>query len=408
MFFPVQKKAVDSGDGWSLAPDRLAVSGPFRVTAFAPTGMILEKNERYWDAMSVTADVLRFDFTDDPAEAVEGWLSGRYAMVDTLPSDQLQNLQRVYADEYHTTSRVGVYSLCFNLNDPALKDFTEPERMQLRRALSLLIDRGHVCRDIAKSGQIPAAAYVPDGITDADGTPFAAHNGPEGKGGGYYSVKDEDYRSNCKEALKLLRAVAESSGKFTVSKSDRCVDFPELKVLTSDSFGHVDIANYLVELYANYGIKLTVSAPDLNTFLAERDKGEYSITRSSWTADYDDPTLFLNLWSTSNNHIGLGWGEHTNYRGYSATIAGETRRDLSWMESYDGLLYSIMSSTDPIERYRLMHEAETLLMSTWAVCPLYLYTDVYLATEELDGMYISPTGAKYLVNVETHDERGNE
>ena len=77
------------------------------------------------------------------------------------------------------------------------------------------------------------------------------------------------------------------------------------------------------------------------------------------------------------------------------------------MESYDGLLYSIMSSTDTIERYRLMHEAETLLMSTWAVCPLYLYTDVYLATSELDGMFTSPMGAKYLVNVETHDELGN-
>ncbi len=407
VFFPVQKKAVDSGDGWSLAPDRLSVSGPFRVASFAPTGMVLQKNERYWNAAGVTADVLRFDFTDDPAEAAEGWLSGRYAMVDTLPSDQLQALRETYQNDYHTVSRVGVYSLCFNLNDPALKEFSEAERVQLRQALSLLIDREYICEAIAKSGQIPAAAYVPEGITDADGSLFTAHNGPDGKGGGYYSAAPDDYAENCKQALKLLRAVADSSGKFTVSKADRCVGFPELKVLTSDSYGHVDIANYLSDLYADYGIKLTISAPDLNTFLAEREKGEYSITRSSWTADYDDPTLFLNLWSTSGNHIGLGWGVHANYRGYSATIAGEVRKDLSWMESYDGLLYSIMSSNDPIERYRLMHEAETLLMSTWAVCPLYLYTDVYLATGELDGMYVSPMGAKYLINVTTHDEMGN-
>lgn len=406
-FFPVQKKAVDSGDGWSLAPDRLAVSGPFRLAEFAPTGMILEKNERYWDAKSVTADVLRFDFTDDPTEAVEGWRSGRYAMISTLPSEELQTLRQTYADDYYTASRVGVYSLCFNLNDPALKDFTEVERTQLRQALSLLIDRQYICDAIAKSGQIPASSYVPDGITDADGSLFTAHNGPAGKGGGYYGVAAEDHAENCRQAIKLLRAVADSSKKFTVSKADRCVDFPELKVLTSDSFGHVDIANYLRDLYADYGIKVTISAPDLNTFLSEREKGAYSITRSSWTADYDDPTLFLNLWSTSGNHIGLGWGEHANYRGYSATIAGEKRKDLSWMESYDGLLYSIMSSTDTIERYRLMHEAETLLMSTWAVCPLYLYTDVYLATSELDGMFTSPMGAKYLVNVETHDEMGN-
>ena len=77
------------------------------------------------------------------------------------------------------------------------------------------------------------------------------------------------------------------------------------------------------------------------------------------------------------------------------------------MESYDGLLYTIRGSTDARERYRLMHEAETLLMSTWAVCPVYVYTDVYLATGELAGMYAGPTGAKYLTNVATHDENGN-
>lgn len=407
VFFPVQRKAVESGDGWDLAPDRLAVSGPFQVTAFTPTGMILTKNERYWDAANVTAQILCFDFTDDPTEAVEGFLQGRYAMVNSLPSDQLQFLRENYAEDYHTASRLGVYSLCFNMNDPALKDFTEAERVQIRKALSLLIDREYLCEAIAKSGQIPAAAYVPDGITDADGSLFSARNGPDGRGGGYYSVKTEDYADNCKEALKLLRAVADASSQFIVSGRNRCVGFPTLKVLTSDSFGHVDIANYLRDLYADYGIRLTISAPDLNTFLAEREKGEYSITRSSLMVDYDDPTLFLNLWSTGSNQIGLGWGEHADYSGYTATIAGETRTGLSWMESYDGLLYSIQRSTDTRDRYRLMHEAETLLMSTWAVCPLYLYTDVYLATGELAGMYTGPLGAKYLMNVRTHDENGN-
>ena len=407
VFYPVQKKAVDSGDGWDLAADRLATSGPFRAERITESSMLLAKNERYWDAKSVTTDVLRFDFTDDPNEAVDGFASGRYVMVDTLPYDRLVQLRENCGEDYHTAGKLGVYSLCFNLNDPALAGFTEPERVQIRRALSLLIDREYICEAIAKAGQIPANAYVPDGITDADGTPFTARNGPDGKGGGYYSLKSEDYAANCREALKSLRAAADSSKKFTVSDAGRCVNFPTLKILTSDSFGHVDIANYLRDVYGNYGIPVTISAPDLNTFLAEREKGDYSITRSSWTADYDDPMLFLNLWSTSSNHIGLGWGVHAAYKGYSAEIGGEKRTELSWMESYDGLLYSIAGSTDQRERYRMMHSAETLLMSTWAVCPLYQYTDVYLATPALHGMYVGPTGAKYLLNVTTYDDAGN-
>ena len=212
--------------------------------------MLLAKNDRYWDAGNVKADVLRFDFTDDGAEAVEGFLQGRYAMVDSLPSEQLNTLRTTRRNDFHTASRVGVYSIWFNMNDPALAAVTEAERTQIRHALSLLIDREYICGAIAKSGQVPATAYVPDGITDADGSAFAAHNGPDGKGGGYYPADSESYEANCRKAIELLQAAADSSKKFTVSKSGQCKDFPELKVLTSDSFGHVDIANYLRDLYA--------------------------------------------------------------------------------------------------------------------------------------------------------------
>ena len=403
VFFPVKKAAVESGADWSLSADTLVTSGAFRVTHLSDTEMLMGRNEQYWDAAGVTADVLRFDFTDDPDEGLNGFLTGRYALADALPSEQLLKLREEQPDAYHTAHKLGTYSLCFNLNDPALADFTEAERVQIRTALGLLIDRNYICEAIAKAGQLPAAAYVPDGITDADGSSFASHNGPKGDGSGYYAVGVADYEDNCKQAIKLLKAAAKSSGKFTVSDSGRCKGFPALSYLTSDSAGHVDIANYLKDLYSDYGITLNVSAVDLSTFLADRDKGEYSIIRHSWMADYDDPLLFLMLWSTSSNSIGLGWGKHAQYNGYSAVIGGESRSGLTWMESYDGLLYSIQSAADPRERSRMTHELENLLMSTGAVCPLYFYTDVYLCTAELSGMYLGPDGAKYFRGVTTQE-----
>lgn len=406
VFFPVKKDAVDTGENWSLSAETLVTSGAFKVRHLGETEMLMERNECYWDAANVTADVLRFDFTNDPDEALNGFLTGRYALTDTLPSSQLVMLREDYADAYHTAPKLGVYSLCFNLNDPALADFTEAERVQIRQALGLLIDRNYICEAIAKAGQLPAASYVPDGITDADGSAFASHNGANGDGGGYYSVAVADYEANCQQAIKLLKAAAKSSGKFTVSDSGRCKDFPALSYLTSDSTGHVDIANYLRDLYADYGIKLNVSAVDLAAFLSEREKGDYSIIRHSWTADYDDPLLFLTLWSTSSNSIGLGWGEHAQYDGYEAAIGGEQRSGLTWMESYDGLLYSIQSTNDPRERSRMTHALEDLLMGTGAVCPLYFYTDVYLCSAELEGMYLGPDSAKYFRGVTTHD--GND
>ncbi len=403
VFYPVKKSAVDTGADWSLSQETLITSGPFRATHLSDTEMLLARNEQYWDAGNVTAEVLRFDFTNDPDEALNGFLQGRYALADALPSEQLLKLREEHAEAYHTAPKLGTYSLCFNLNDPALAAFTEEERVQIRTALSLLIDRDYICEAIAKAGQLPAASYVPEGITDADGSSFASHNGPDGEGGGYYAVGVADYEDNCKQAVKLLKAAAKSSGKFTVSDSGRCKGFPALSYLTSDSTGHVDIANYLRDLYADYGITLNVSSVNMTTFLAEREKGDYSIIRHSWTADYDDPLLFLMLWSTSSNSIGLGWGQHAQYHGYSASIGGEDRSGLTWMESYDGLLYSIQGAADPRERSRMTHALETLLMSTGAVCPLYFYTDVYLCSSELDGMYLGPNGAKYFRGVTTHE-----
>ena len=199
--------------------------------------------------------------------------------------------------------------------------------------------------------------------------------------------------------MSLLRQVAASSGAFTVSEQGVCSGFPELSYLTSDSAGHVEIAEYLKELYAGYGIPLIVSAQDMTAFLASRAEGNYSIVRHSWSVDYDDPVSFLELWTTGagSNEIGFGRGVHADYAGYAVTIDGTTRTGLTWTESYDALLYTIRSTNDIAQRYDLMHQAETLLMETGAICPLYEYTSVYLLNANLHGVFTGPTGAKYFM-----------
>ena len=161
----------------------------------------------------------------------------------------------------------------------------------------------------------------------------------------------------------------------------------------------VTIADYLTELYSRYGISLAVTAQDMDTFLASRAAGGYSITRCSFSADVDDPMPFLSLWASGagSNCVALGRGAHADYAGYSVTLDGRTRDNCTWAESYDALLYRIQSSGDTAERYSLMHQAETLLMQTGAVCPLYWYTDTYLCNTHVQGLLSGPLGAQYLM-----------
>lgn len=386
---------------WTADSASFATSGPYLVTGWTTEGLTYTKNPAYWDADNVTAETVYFAFQADPNVAESGFLAREYALAWPLPDALLDTLRENHAPELRTISLLGTYSLCFSMSDPALSVFSQTERAQLRTALGLLIDRDYLCTEITPGAQQSANAIIPPGISDADGSAFTAHNGVDGKGGGYYGT--DDYAANCKQAVALLQQVAESSGRFTVNAQGVCAGFPELTYLTSDAAGHVAIADYLQTLYGRYGITLTVTAQDMDTFLTSRATGGYSITRCSFSADLDDPMPFLSLWASGagSNCVALGRGAHADYAGYTITLDGRTRTDCTWAESYDALLYRIESSSDTAERYALMHQAETLLMQTGAVCPLYWYTDTYLCNTHVQGLLSGPLGAQYLMAART-------
>ena len=398
VFFPVKEDAVQM-KGWDLDPERCVTSGAYRLAEFSEASMILARNDAYWDADSTVLDKLPFRFSESASEILAAYNDGEIRVAAGLPVGSTGELSESEGEALHVTGRMGSYALCFNMNDPALAAFSESERADIRTALGLLIDRNAICEDIAKQGQRPAASIVPEGMTDADGSAFSDHNGPDGSGGGYYSVSPEDYEENCKRAVELLRGAAKSSGAFKVSKDGVCKDFPELTYLTSDSTGHVEIANALAECFKAYGITLNISALSQREFLKARETGAFSMARFSWTAAYDDPASFLSLWTAGagSNCIGIGQDDHGSYAGYAATIGGSRTEALTWAESYNALLFTAAGSTDETLRCSCMHEAETLLMQTGAICPIYEYTCVYLCRPSFRGLYTGPSGAMYFM-----------
>ena len=394
-YAPVPSGAADA-TSWTADGAAFAASGPYTVAEWTTEGLTYTKNPAYWDADNVAAETVRFVFQSDPNVAESAFLAREYALSWPVPDAALDDLRANHAPELRTVSRLGTYSLCFSMSDPALSVFSQTERAQIRTALALLIDRSYLCSEITPGAQQSANAPIPPGISDADGSAFTSHNGADGKGGGYYG---SDYEANCKQAIALLRQVAESSGRFTVNAQGVCAGFPELTYLTSDAAGHVAIADDLQTLYGRYGISLTVTAQDMDTFLASRAAGGYSVTRCSFSADIDDPMPFLSLWASGagSNCVALGRGAHADYAGYSVTLDGRTKDNCTWAESYDALLYRIQSSGDTAERYALMHQAETLLMQTGAVCPLYWYTDTYLCNTHVQSLLSGPLSAQYLM-----------
>ena len=77
-----------------------------------------------------------------------------------------QNIQK----EFVIAGQLGTYFLIFNVNDSLLADFTEAERIKIRKAMTLMIDRNYVVVEYGQAGQMPANSYVPSGLTEPDGS----------------------------------------------------------------------------------------------------------------------------------------------------------------------------------------------------------------------------------------------
>ncbi len=390
-YMPVRQDIVEKyGDAWATRAKTYIGNGAYKVTEFNQAQMVLEKNEHFYNADKVVTDKLIFAFNSDDASLLINFQYGSYLFVDSVPNDEITSLKKKkFKDEFFVEGQLGTYYVSFNVNDTALKGFTEEEKAKIRCALGLMIDRNYIAEEIGQAGQVPAAGFVAMGLTEPDGKEFISKNGPKRDGAGYYSVAKDDYSANCTEAVALLKEVAASSGKFSMD-GDKVVGFPTLTYITNDGSGHEAVAAYLQQVWGNYGFNIKVEVQEWATFLNTRKEGNYSIARNGWLGDYNDPISFLDMWvsGSGNNDCQFGKGEHASYNGYD----GKT-----WAESYDAIIAEVKNSSDANKRFELMHEAEDVLMESGAICPIYYYTDIFMCSDKIGGFFTSPLGFKYFM-----------
>ena len=142
---------------------------------------------------------------------------------------------------------------------------------------------------------------------------------------------------------------------------------------------------------AAIGATVEIETQTWNVFLNERKAGNYDVCRQGWLADFDDPINMLEMWTTDsgNNDAQFGRDPATGKAGTVPSYAPQ-----NWDE-YNNLIASIKSETDLTKRVALMHQAEDMLMETWAVVPLYYYNDPYMQKSNVQGVYTNAFGYKY-------------
>ncbi len=387
---------LDKDGQWAKDPSKFVASGAYKLTKYqADVELVLEKNENYWDKDNIKLNKLTCVFGSD-VEAMYGqYLTNDLDFVDDIPLSSLADVSKT--DDYHVVGQLGTYYVSWNVDKTDLfSGKTAQQQEEIRLALGKLINRTYITESVSKAGETPATGFVATGLTDPAGGEFVDHNGPTGKGEGWFGdpSKYDDNAADAVNTLKKYFTYNETTKKFT--------DIPTIEYLiNSDAANHKAIGEAIQSQFANYGINVKIEEEPWATFLETRKNGEYSVARNGWVGDYNDPISFLDMWTTTsgNNDCQLGKGTNSStFNHYEIDLTGigsYTKLQGTWKNTYDKLIDFIKAEKDTATRYKLMHAAETLLMSTGAITPIYNYVDNYLQKTSLENVYVSPLGYKY-------------
>lgn len=339
-FMPVREDAVMAGpDGmWAIDPANCLANGPFVLDSYA-TGdkLVLKKNETYWRADMVKLEKIDALMIVDQSTALTGYESGQVDVIDAMPTAEIP---RLLAEDptFMILPYDGVYYYILNTTIKPLDD------VNVRKALSLAIDRTAIVETVLKGGQLPAKNMVSQASRDANGDVFADVAG---------SFEIPMDGSGVAEAKQILADAGYPDGQ----------GFPEFTILYNTSESHKAVAEAIQEMWnKNLGIEVQLANQEWAVFQDTRRNHNFDIARGGWIGDYSDPMTYLGLFLESS-----------------------PMNDAQWYNpEYDKLIEEARTQ-DAQERFDTLQEALALVMEGRGYMPIYYYTDQIMVSTDVSG-----------------------
>ncbi|PCJ58890.1 MAG: peptide ABC transporter substrate-binding protein [Candidatus Hydrogenedentota bacterium] len=327
-WFPLNQKAVEAhgktherDTPWTR-PGNLVSNGAYTLTDWIPNKHIkMQRNEHYWGRNDVSISELAFYPTQNPSVEERSFRAGDLDLTYTVPLTKIQTYQRNDPQRIRIDPYLGTEFFRFNITRPPFDD------IRVRKAFGLALERDTLVKHVLKGGQIPALAFTPPGTA------------------GYTSTYETIF--NPETARKLLAEAGYPGGS----------GFPSVELLydTSDNNRlYVEAVQHLWKTHL--GVEIHLVNQDVKTWLANMIGLNYSIARSYWIGDYEDPGNFLEMFYT---------GSGNNRTGFSSP-------------EYETLLREAALTLDTTQRHALYDQAEHILLESGAIAPVYHHTRPYL------------------------------
>ncbi|MDE1473578.1 peptide ABC transporter substrate-binding protein [Xenorhabdus bovienii] len=336
--YPVHKQSIEKyGNDWTRV-GHLVGNGAFMLTGrVVNEKIVLTPNPYYWDHKNTVLKKVTFLPINQESHATKRYLAGDLDITESFPKNMYQKLLRDIPGEVFTPDQLGTYYYAFNTQRAPTND------IRVRRALSMTIDRKLIAGKILGTGEKPAWRFTPD-VT-----------------AGFQPEKSRQEILTQQELDNQARTLLKEAGYG--------FDNPlKLSLLYNNLENNQRIAIAISsEWKKKLGVEVKLVNQEWKTYVDNRNTGNFDVVRASWTGDYNEPSSFLSL--LTSTHSGNLAKFHNS--------------------AYDTLLKEASQETDEMARNRDYNQAEKIITEQAPIAPIYQYTNGRLIKSWLKGYPIT-------------------
>jgi len=337
-FYPVPKAVVEKfGNDWTK-PGNLVGNGAYTLKdRIVNEKLVAVQNKNYWDNGKTVITQVTFIPINQESSATKRYLAGDIDITESFPKNLYQKLLKDIPGQVYTPPQLGTYYYAFNTQ----KGPTADQRVRL--ALSMTIDRHIMADKVLGTGEKPAWRFTPD-VTAG----FKPEPSP------FEEMSQDEANA---QAKTLLQAAGYGPNKPL-----------KLTLLYNTSENHQKIAIAVASMWKkNLGVDVKLQNQEWKTYIDSRNTGNFDVIRASWVGDYNEPSTFLSLLTSSHS--------------------GNISRFNS--PEYDKILEQASQETTDAARNKDYNMAEKIIQEKAPIAPIYQYTNGRLIKPWLKGYPIN-------------------
>lgn len=336
--YPVPEKTVEQkGSDW-VQPGNLVGNGAYSLQQrVVNEKLVLTRNKHYWNDSKTVLNQVTFVPINEESSATKRYRANDIDITESFPKNMYAMLKKSLPGEVYTPDQLGTYYYAFNTTKGPTAD------VRVRKALSWSIDRKIIAEKVLGTGEKPAWHFTADVTAGFKGKP---------------GFLQQHTQQELNAQAKALLAAAGYGPNHPL----------DLTLLYNSSENNQKIAIAVASMWKkNLGVTVKLQNQEWKTYIDSRNSGNFDVIRASWVGDYNEPSTFLSLLTST----------------HSGNIAKFRNAD------YDAVIEKASRETDAARRNDDYNRAEQILADEVPVAPIYQYTNGRLIKPWVKGYPIT-------------------